>query len=91
MSDEISYFPSIAERTAAKARLTTLQKAEFIRGLDIFSEASVEELYRLASIAQELDFAPQRILFREDDIGDAFYILVQCHAPGARWATPRPE
>jgi CRP-like cAMP-binding protein len=77
MSDEISYFPLIPERTSAKARLTTLQKAEFIRGLDIFSEASVEELYRLASIAQELDFAPRQILFREDDMGDAFHLLVQ--------------
>jgi CRP-like cAMP-binding protein len=77
MGDEISYFPSIPERTSAKARLTALQKAEFMRGLDIFSEASVEELYRLASIAQELDFAPQQFLFREDDIADAFHILVQ--------------
>jgi len=48
MSDEISYSPLVPEGTIAKARLTTLQKAEFIRGLDIFSEASVEELYRLA-------------------------------------------
>ena len=77
MSDESSYFPSIPEGTSAKARLTTLQKAEFIRGLDIFSEASIEEVYRLASIAQELDFASGQILFREDDLGDAFHILVQ--------------
>ncbi|MGO8735745.1 MAG: Crp/Fnr family transcriptional regulator [Terriglobia bacterium] len=77
MSDEISYFPLMPEKTSAKPRLTTLQKAEFIRGLDIFSEASVEELYRLASIAQELDFARGHILFREDDIADAFHILVQ--------------
>src|ERR1035438_6153310 len=77
MGDDISCFPSIPERTSAKVRLTALQKAEFIRGLDIFSEATVEELYRLASIAKELDFAPRQILFREDDMSDAFYILVQ--------------
>ena len=77
MSDEISYFPLIPESNSAKPRLTTLQKAEFIRGLDVFSEASVEELYRLASIAQEVDFAPGQILFREDEIGDAFHILVR--------------
>ena len=76
MSDEAAYFPSIPERTSAKARLTTLQKAEFIRGLDVFSEASVEELYQLASIAKELDLAPRQILFREDDLADAFHILV---------------
>ena len=77
MGDDISCFPSIPERTSAKVRLPALQKAEFIRGLDIFSEATVEELYRLASIAKELDFAPRQILFREDDMSDAFYILVQ--------------
>ena len=77
MSDEASYFPSIPERTSARARLTTLQKAELLRGLDIFSEASVEELYQLASIAKELDLAPRQILLREDDIADAFHILVQ--------------
>jgi CRP-like cAMP-binding protein len=77
MSDEISYSPLIPEKTSDKARLTVLRKAEFIRGLDIFSELSVEEAYRLASMAQELDFGRGQILFREDDMGDAFYILVQ--------------
>jgi CRP-like cAMP-binding protein len=77
MGDELSYPPLIPDRTSAKARLTTLKKAEFLRGLDVFSEAGVEELFCLASVAEESDFAPGQILFREDDIADAFHILVQ--------------
>jgi CRP-like cAMP-binding protein len=44
--------------------------------LEVFSQASVEELYSLASIAQEVDFAPQQVVFHEEDIGDAFYLIV---------------
>jgi potassium-dependent mechanosensitive channel len=77
MSDEISYFPSIPEGTSAKARLTTLRKAEFIRGLEVFSEASVEELYQLVSIAKEREISSRQVLFREDDTADAFHILVR--------------
>jgi len=77
MPDEMAYIPSAPERSPAEPRLTTLSKAERIRALDLFSQAGVEELYRLATIAQEVDFAAGQTIFREEDIGDAFYLLVQ--------------
>jgi CRP-like cAMP-binding protein len=77
MPDEMAYIPLAPERSPAEHRLTTLRKAELIRALDIFSQASVEELYRLATIAQESSFAAGQTIFREDDIGDAFHLLVQ--------------
>ena len=77
MPDDTAYNPLAPERSPAQHRLTTLKKAELIRALDIFSQATVEELYRLASIAQESSFAAGQTIFREDDIGDAFHLLVQ--------------
>jgi CRP-like cAMP-binding protein len=77
MPDEMAYIPLVPEGSSAAPRLTTLRKAELIRSLDTFSQASVEELYRLATIAQEVDIAAGQTIFREDDIGDAFHILVQ--------------
>jgi CRP-like cAMP-binding protein len=77
MGDELIYRPTTPERAPARARLTTLQKAEFIHGLDIFSQASVEELYQLASIARETDLAEGQVVFTEKDPGDSFHLLIQ--------------
>ena len=77
MADELHFPPASPGKAPARGRLTTLQKAEFIRGLEIFSEASVEELYRLAAIAQEVEFPAQHIIYQEEDIGDVFYIVAE--------------
>ncbi|MGA2631148.1 MAG: cyclic nucleotide-binding domain-containing protein [Terriglobia bacterium] len=77
MGDELIYRPVAPARGPAKARLTTLQKAEFIHGLDIFSQASVEELYQLASISRETDVASGQVIFTEKDPGDSFHLVIQ--------------
>jgi CRP-like cAMP-binding protein len=77
MTDETIHIPSTPGESPVHPRLTTLGKAEIIRALGLFSQASVEQLYRLASIAQEADFAPGQTIFQEEDIGDAFYVLVE--------------
>jgi len=77
MPDEMAYSLLAPERSSSQPRLTTLAKAELLRALDLFSQAGVEQLYRLATIAQEADFAAGHTIFREDDIGDAFYLLVR--------------
>lgn len=76
MGDDLTYLPAARER-ASRAHLTTLQKAELLQKLEVFSEASVEDLYRLAAIALEAEFAAGQIVFRKDDFGDAFYVIVQ--------------
>ena len=55
--------------------ITTQEKVELLRGVDLFSQASVEELYQLATLAREVGFPPQWVIFQETDIGDAFYIV----------------
>lgn len=76
MGDDLTYLPATRDR-ATRARLTTLQKAELLQKLELFSEASVEDLYRLAAIAQEVEFAAGQTIYHQDDFGDAFYLIVQ--------------
>ena len=76
MGDNLTFIPAPGIG-ATRVRLTTLQKAEFLRRLELFSEASVEDLYRLAALAQEVEFAAGRVIYREEDFGDAFYLVVQ--------------
>ena len=75
MSDDLTYLPT-AMRGGTSIRLTTLQKAELIRKLELFSEASVEDLYRLAAIAREVEFSAEQVIYQKEDVGDAFYLIV---------------
>ncbi len=54
---------------------TTLEKATAIRGVDLFSQLPVEELYPLATMAREVGFPAEWVIFQEADIADAFYIV----------------
>ncbi len=77
MGDESSLFPSGAGVRHSALALTTLRKADLIRGVEIFSQATVDELYRLAGLARVVEFAPAAVIFGENDIGDTFYVLVE--------------
>ncbi len=76
MDEPILYFPMVHGKVPGEPTLTNLQRADFIRRVDIFSQATVEELFRLAAIAQEVRLAAKEIVFREGDVGDALYIDV---------------
>lgn len=90
MGDQPLYSPLSVGETTGKGVLTTLQKAELLRGLEVFSQATVEELYQLGSIAREVGFPADGTVFRENDGGDAFYIVVRgqieltCQESGGR-------
>lgn len=77
MGDEISYFAAAPARMKSTTDLTMLRKAEFIRGVEIFSQATVDELYGLAGLARVLEFAPSGVIFGENDFGDSFCVLVE--------------
>ena len=76
MSDQIPYSPPPPAEAPAAA-LTTLQKADLIRGVGVFSEMRVEELYRLALIAKLVGFPADTVIFRQDDAAVVFYIVVR--------------
>ncbi len=75
--DEHPIPPSLEGEVSPEARLTALQKAEFARGAEMFSEASVEQLFQVAAIAREVNFARREIIFKEDGLADAFYVIVK--------------
>ncbi len=77
MSDQIPYSPPPPAEAPAAAALTTLQKADLIRGVGVFSEMRVEELYRLASIAKVVGFPADTVIFRQNDAAVAFFIVVR--------------
>ena len=77
MSDQMPYYPPPSVEAAAPSGLTTLEKADLIRGVEVFSQATVEELYRLAGMARVVEFSPPGVLFGENDLGDSFYVLVE--------------
>jgi CRP-like cAMP-binding protein len=82
MGNQKAVPPEVAGGFSARPAFTTLDKVEHIRSVDIFSQASVEELYRLATLAREVGFPTQWVIFQETDLADAFYIvdrgLVEC-------------
>jgi CRP/FNR family cyclic AMP-dependent transcriptional regulator len=77
MGDEMGYFPIGSGRTSGTPGLSMLRKAELIRGVEIFSQATVEELYRLAGLAVLVEFTPSGVIFGEGDLADSFYVLVE--------------
>ena len=77
MSDQIPYSPPPSVEAAGPSGLTTLEKADLIRGVEVFSQATVEELYRLGSIAKVVGFPAEAVIFRQNDAAVAFYIVVR--------------
>ena len=68
--------PEAGGGIATRPNITTQEKAELLRGVDLFSQAPVEELYPLATLARERGFPAKWVIFQETDIADAFYIVV---------------
>ncbi len=56
--------------------LSTIEKVIFLKSVDIFEYAIVEQLGRIAGLTQEVHFDPGEIIFKEGELGDAFYLLL---------------
>lgn len=76
MGDQLPYPLPPEEPVQTAPRLGTHQKAEFLRSVEIFSQATVEELFRLASIAHEVPFRAGDLIFGEDDIVDMLLLVI---------------
>jgi CRP/FNR family transcriptional regulator, cyclic AMP receptor protein len=59
-----------------KENLTTIEKVIFLKSVDIFEHATVEQLGRIAGLTEEVHFEPGETIFREGEPGDAFYLLL---------------
>jgi len=56
--------------------LTTIEKVIFLKSVDIFEHATIEQLGRIAGLTEEVHFEPGEIIFNEGEPGDAFYLLL---------------
>ncbi|MCP4583603.1 MAG: cyclic nucleotide-binding domain-containing protein [candidate division Zixibacteria bacterium] len=57
--------------------LTTVEKVIFLQDIDILSFTSTEDLARIAAVTDEIKLEPDQILFKESDISDALYIVIE--------------
>ena len=57
-------------------KLTTIEKVLFLKSVDIFEHATVEQLGRIAGLTEEVHFEPGETIFNEGELGDAFYVLL---------------
>ena len=56
--------------------LTTIEKVIFLKSVDIFEHATIEQLGRIAGLTQEAHFDPGETIFKEGDPGDALYLVL---------------
>jgi CRP-like cAMP-binding protein len=61
---------------STEKNLTTIEKVIFLKSVDIFEHATVEQLGRIAGLTEEVHFEPEETIFREGAPGDALYLLL---------------
>ena len=57
-------------------RLATIEKVIFLKSVDIFSHATIEELGRVAALTEEVHFEPGETIYREGEPTDAIYLIL---------------
>ena len=76
MSEQVPFQPLLST-PSSEVRYTALQRAEILRNVEIFSRATVEELFLLAAISSEIQLKAGQEIFREGEIADALYIIIE--------------
>jgi CRP/FNR family cyclic AMP-dependent transcriptional regulator len=77
MEKQPSFQASPGAGSPSEPQLTSLRKAELLRGVDLFSSMTVEELFQVAEVTREVQFASGEIVARENDVGNPLYLVVQ--------------
>lgn len=57
--------------------LTAIEKVIFLKSVDIFKHATIEELGGVAALTEEVHFEPGETIFREGDPIDAIYLILK--------------
>jgi CRP-like cAMP-binding protein len=57
-------------------KLTTIEKVILLKSVDIFDQATVEQLGRIAGLTEEVYYQPGQPIFEEGQPGDALYFLL---------------
>lgn len=56
--------------------LTTLEKVIFLKSVDIFKHATIEELGGVAALTEEVHFEPGAPIYREGEPVDAIFLVL---------------
>ena len=56
--------------------LSPIDKVLSLQSVDVFKHATTEMLAYLGSIAEELDASEGQVIFAEDDVSEAMYVVV---------------
>jgi len=56
--------------------LTAIEKVIFLKSVDIFEHATVEQLGRIAGLMEEVNFEARETIYNEGDAGDALYVIL---------------
>jgi len=57
--------------------LTIIEKALFLQDIDIFKHTLTEDLAHIAEITKEIECKPDEIIFKEGEISDAMYMVIE--------------
>jgi CRP/FNR family cyclic AMP-dependent transcriptional regulator len=57
--------------------LTAIEKVIFLKSVDIFKHATIEELGGVAALTEEVRFAPGETIYREGEPVDAIYLVLK--------------
>ncbi len=60
--------------------LTTLEKVIFLKSVDIFKHATIEELGGVAALTEEAHFNPGETIFRGGEPADAMFVVLRGRA-----------
>ena len=55
---------------------STLEKTIFMKSVDLFRDISGEEVSHVAQIAEEIEYDSEQTIFKEGDVGDSMFIIV---------------
>ena len=57
--------------------LSTIEKVLFLKSIDFFADAAIEDLGRVAALTAETRFDAGETIFREGELVDAIYFVVK--------------
>jgi CRP-like cAMP-binding protein len=57
--------------------LTTVEKVLLLQDVDIFEHTSTEDLSHVAAIAEEIEYQADDVIYKEDEIPDSMYVVVE--------------
>lgn len=57
--------------------LSTIEKVLFLKSIDLFAQAAIEDLGRVAALTAEVRFKAGETIFRQGEFVDAIYFVVQ--------------